>query len=319
MDAGGAPIRALDLRAPGAMALLLRDALLPNLVQTLEGQPVLVHAGPFANIAHGASSILADRVAAGLADVVVTEVGFAADLGFEKLVDLKVPAGGFPPDAAVVVASVRALEAHGPTLDDGLSNLRAMLAIVRSCGVPAVVAVNRFEGDDPHEIEIVRSCVAEAGAGAEVFDGFARGGDGATDLARAVVLAAAQRSSLVPFQTEGASISDNLHTVATRVYGADGVDLSPSAALDLARLEAWGFAHLPVCVAKTPLSLSHDPHVKGAPKGFRVPVTGIELCAGAGFVVALCGDTQRMPGLPPHPRGEAMEPSGPADPKKSST
>jgi formate--tetrahydrofolate ligase len=307
-DAHENPVTAERVGAAGAMAVLLRDALLPNLVATAEGTPVLVHAGPFANIAHGVSSLLADRVAAGIADVVVTEAGFGADLGFEKLVDIKVASsGGFAPDAAVLVASLRALRAHGSP-DAGWDNLRAHLSIVRSAGVPVVVALNRFPDDGEAELEAACARVrGELDAPVAVSDGFARGGSGAEALGHAVAAALLVGAELRPFQRADAPILDNLRSVATRVYGASDVVLGEDARTELARLATWGMDRLPVCVAKTPLSLSHDPRRKGAPSGFELPVRRLEVCAGAGFVVASCGEVSRMPGLPPHPRGERMD------------
>jgi formate--tetrahydrofolate ligase len=304
-DHHGAPVTALAVGADTAMALLLREATLPNLVHTTEGSPVLVHAGPFANIASGNCSVLADRVAMGLAEVVVTEAGFGAELGFEKLVDLKVPAGGPAPDAAVLVASVRALRASGGgELATGLANLEAMLRIVGRAGVPAVVALNRFADDTADDVAAVARFAATRAEFA-ICEAWTRGGEGAWALARAVVdVLAGAPFPLHPFQVLGATIRDNLHFVATRVYGAEGVDLSPQAEADLARLDGWGFGSLPVCVAKTPRSLSHDPALLGAPEGFRLPVGALRLAAGAGHVIAIAGNIQLLPALPSHPRTE---------------
>ena len=307
-SASGQPSTAEDIHAAGAMATLLMEAVLPNLVRTSEGSPILLHAGPFANVAHGNSSVIADRVAAGIADLVVTEAGFGADLGFEKLVDLKVAAGGFAPDAAVIVATLRALGSHGDP-DAGRANLRAAVDIVRSSGVPAVVAFNAFPTDDLHALgEACAWVQSELGIEAVVSDAFGRGGEGTVDLAHALGrVLDRERSVLEPFQRSDATTTEKLTAVATRVYGASGVELGPEAMLELDRLVQWGADRLPVCVAKTPLSLSHDPSRKGVPRGFALPVRLLELCAGAGFVVAWCGDVQRMPGLPKHPRGETME------------
>jgi len=302
------PVTAEDVHAAGAMATLLHEALLPNLVRTAEGSPILLHAGPFANVAHGNSSVLADRIAAGVADVVVTEAGFGADLGFEKLVDLKFAAGGFAPDAAVVVATLRALASHGE-VEAGRANLRAAVDIVRATGVQPVVAFNAFPTDGAAALADACAWVrSELAAEAVVSDAFGRGGAGTVELAHTVVrMLERERSVLVPFQRPDATTMENLTAVATRVYGAGSVELSEQAASELEHLTTWGRQYLPVCVAKTPMSLSHDPARKGAPRGFALPVHRLELCAGAGFVVAWCGDVQRMPGLPTHPRGETMD------------
>ncbi len=306
----GRPVTAEDLRTAGAMTVLLRDALRPNLVQTLEGQPVLVHAGPFGNIAHANNSILADRVAMKLADYVVTESGFGSDLGLEKFCHIVCPAAGIRPSAAVVVASVRALKSHGglafgdlagedlEALKRGVENLAAHVEIVRAFGLPAVVAVNRFPTDTDRELALVQELAMEVGAERVVCsEAFARGGEGALELAEAVLEACDRGSGFRPLYPPGTPLRDQIETIATRLYGADGVDFLPQAERDLERLHAQGLGSVPVCMAKTHLSLSHDPALLGRPRGFRLPVRQVVPAAGAGFAVALCGDMQRMPGL----------------------
>ncbi len=306
----GDPVTADDLRVAGAMTVIMKDALAPNLVQTLEGQPVLVHAGPFGNIAHGNNSLIEDRVALKLADYVVTEAGFGADLGFQKFCDIVCPLGGFAPDAGVLVTTVRATKSHGgmdfeelgrPDLDaleGGMGNLEAHIGIVRTYGVPCVVAINRFPTDTDAELELVARLAKQAGAeNVVVNDGFSRGGEGAVDLANAVVQACDQPNRFTRLTPDGTPIAEQIDAIARRVYGADGVDYLPQAERDLARMAALGMGDAPVCMAKTHLSLSHDPLLRNRPKGFRLPVRGLVPSAGAGFVVVLCGDMQRMPGL----------------------
>jgi formate--tetrahydrofolate ligase len=308
--ADGTPITAEDLRVAGAMTAIMKEAVKPNLVQTLEGQPVLIHAGPFGNIAHANNSIIEDRVALKLADVVVTEAGFAADLGFQKFCDIVCRAGGFVPSAAVLVATVRALKSHGGVPFDALSNedldavklgsenLGACIEIVKAYGIPCVVAINRFPTDTDAELALVDQLATEVGAERVVLnDGFSRGGEGAVDLARAVLEAVEQPNHFARLTPDGTPLKDQIEAIATRVYGADGVDYLPQAEQDLARMEALGFGTVPVCMAKTHLSLSHDGKLLNRPRGFRLPVRAVVPSAGAGFVVALCGDMQRMPGL----------------------
>ena len=308
-SASGLPVTAEDLQAAGAMAAVLRDALKPNLVQTLEGRPALVHCGPFANIAHGNNSLVADVLGLKLADFVVTESGFGADMGFEKLVDIVCRSAGFAPSAVVVVATTQALRHHGgdpngglPALERGAANLGANLRIVRELGFDAVVAVNRFPGDSPTEIEAVRRLALEHGAfAAEVNDGFERGGKGAASLAEAVKEAASRPARLRFAYDETEPIVRKLEAVATKVYGAGGVALSPAAARQAEQLEAAGLGRLPICMAKTHLSISHDPTLIGAPAGFTLPVRELRPYTGAGWIVAVCGDMQTMPGLPRDP------------------
>jgi formate--tetrahydrofolate ligase len=306
----GEPVTADDLRVAGAMTVIMKDALAPNLVQTLEGEPVLVHAGPFGNIAHGNNSLIEDRVALKLADYVVTEAGFGADLGFQKFCDIVCRLGGFAPDAGVLVTTVRATKSHGGTafeelaspdldaLERGMGNLEAHIGIVRTYGVPCVVAINRFPTDADGELELLARLAKQAGAESVVVnDGFSRGGAGAVDLANAVVEACQQPSRFARLTPDGTATADQIEAIARRVYGADGVDYLPQAERDLAQLAALGMGEAPVCMAKTHLSLSHDPALRNRPTGFRLPVRGLVPSAGAGFVVVLCGDMQRMPGL----------------------
>jgi len=301
----GDPVTAEQLQAAGSMAALLTEAIKPNLVQTLEGVPAFVHCGPFANIAHGNSSLVATRLGLKLADVVVTESGFGADMGMEKLFDIVAGIGGLTPSAVVVVATARALKHHGDDPEGGLDaiqrgadNLAAHLRIVREFGLHAVVAVNRFPGDTDEEIALVRRLAVERGAyAAELNEGFARGGEGAVGLARAVLEAAEQPSQFRPLYEPDAPLLTKLETVAQRVYGAAGVELSTQARSRLAELGHAGLDHLPVCMAKTHLSLSHDPTLQNAPTEFTLPIRDLRPYTGAGWVVALCGEMQTMPGL----------------------
>jgi formate--tetrahydrofolate ligase len=321
-----------ELKVAGAMAVLLRDAIKPNLLQTLEGAPVFVHAGPFANIAQGTSSVLADRVAMSLADVVCTEAGFGADLGGEKFFNIKCRLGGLRPAAGVVVATLRALKLHGgvgkvvagkpldPALTSenvdavrrGAENLAKQIETVRAHGVPCVVAVNGFPGDTDAEMAALREVALAAGARAAVRSThFADGGAGAEALAAAVrdALDAGAKSDerYHPLYPDELPLAEKIETVACRIYGADGIDLAPAAAKQLLDFERQGFGRLPVCMAKTHLSLSHDARLLGRPRGFRVPVKHARLYAGAGFVTAIAGDMRLMPGLPSHPAGEQID------------
>ena len=314
LDRQGKPVTAEQLRVAGAMTVIMRDAIEPNLVQTLEHQPVLLHAGPFGNIAHANNSIIADRVALKLADYVVTEGGFGSDLGFQKFCDIVCPAGGFAPSAGVLVTTVRATKSHGGmpferlaeedtgALRRGIDNLAAHIGIVRQYGVPCVVSINNFPTDTEAEIATIRELAEGAGAETVVVNrGFADGGKGAVELAEAVVAACERPSAFRPLTPEGTPLLEQIETIATRLYGADGVDLLPQAEKDLARMGELGFGTLPVCMAKTHLSLSHDPLLLNRPTGYRLPVRGLVPSAGAGFVVTLCGDMQRMPGLGANP------------------
>jgi formate--tetrahydrofolate ligase len=299
----GAPVTAEDLRVAGAMTVVMRDAIEPNLVQTLEHQPVLLHAGPFGNIAHANNSIVEDRIALKLADYVVTEAGFASDLGFQKFCDIVCRLGGFAPSAGVLVTTVRATKSHGgmpfdqlgtedlDALRHGIDNLTAHIQILG-------VSVNNFPTDTDAEIELISELAVGAGAETVVVNrGFARGGAGATELAEAVVRVAAQPNTFHQLTPEGTPLKGQIEAIATKLYGADGVDYLPQAEKDIARMDELGFGAVPVCMAKTHLSLSHDPLLLNRPSGFRLPVRGVVPSAGAGFVVVLCGDMQRMPGL----------------------
>jgi formate--tetrahydrofolate ligase len=307
---GGKPVTAEDLKVAGAMTVIMKDAIRPNLVQTLEGQPVLIHAGPFGNIAHANNSIIEDRIALKLADYVVTEAGFASDLGFQKFCDIVCRLGGFKPSASVLVTTVRALKSHGgvafdrlgePDLDAvklGSENLAAHIDIVKAYGLPCVVAINRFPTDTQDEIDLVRELADGAGAQKVVVnDGFSHGGDGAIELAEAVVEACEQPNTFDQLTPDGTPIKQQVAAIATRLYGAEGVSYLPQAEKDIARMESMGMGTASVCMAKTHLSLSHDPLVLNRPRGFTLPVRSVVPAAGAGFVVVLCGDMQRMPGL----------------------
>jgi formate--tetrahydrofolate ligase len=301
----GEPVNAEQLKAAGAMTVLLKETIKPNLVQTLEGQPAFVHCGPFANIAHGNNSLVSDRVALKLGDFVLTESGFGSDMGMEKFFDIVCRAGGLTPCVSVLVATVKALKHHGGDPDGGLeavergsANLVRHLGIIREFGLNAVVAVNRFPDDTDEEIELVRSIALANGAfAAEANDAVAKGGEGAAALAEAVVAATEQPSSFAPIYPLEDSIESKIEAIATRVYGADGVFLLPAAREKIRQFDAAGFNGLPICMAKTHLSLSHDPALVNAPTGFTVTVRDIRAYTGAGWLVALCGDMQTMPGL----------------------
>ncbi len=307
---GGTPVTAEDLKVAGAMTVIMKDAIRPNLVQTLEGQPVMIHAGPFGNIAHANNSIIEDRIALKLADYVVTEGGFGSDLGFQKFCDIVCRLGGFKPSASVLVTTVRALKSHGgvafeklnePDLGAvklGSENLAAHIDIVNAYGLPCVVAVNRFPTDTQDEIDLVNELAGAAGAqNVVVHEGVSRGGEGATELAEAVVAACERPNMFSQLTPEGTPIKQQVAAIATRLYGAEGVSYLPQAEKDIARMDSLGMGTAPVCMAKTHLSLSHDPLLLNRPGGFELPVRSVVPAAGAGFVVALCGDMQRMPGL----------------------
>jgi formate--tetrahydrofolate ligase len=306
----GEPVTADMLKVGGAMTVVMKDALKPNLVQTLEGQPALVHAGPFGNIAHAANSILADKIALKTADYVVTEAGFASDLGFQKFCDIVCRFGGFAPSAAVLVTTVRATKSHGgklfkdlgaedlDALRKGADNLAAHIQIVKQYGLPCVVAINGFPTDTPAETELVRELAVKAGAETVVVHtGFSDGGAGSVDLANAVVAACEKPNSFKQLTPEGTPIVKQIETIATKIYGAAGIDIELQAKKDLERIEKLGLGTAPVCMAKTQMSLSHDASLRNRPTGFILPVRGFVASPGAGFVVALCGEIQRMPGL----------------------
>ena len=325
----GKAITAEDLKVAGSMTVLLTDAIKPNLLQTLEGGPAFVHCGPFANIAHGNNSILADRIALATNDIVCTEAGFGADMGAEKFFDIKCRASGIRPDAAVMVATIRALKMHGgvgrivagkpldPALQEenveavtrGAQNLAKQIENVGLFNVPVVVAINAFPTDTPAEVEAVREVALAAGArAAEVANNWAQGGAGAADLAAAVWAAAEEGApNFQLLYPDDAPLAVKIETIATKVYGADGVDYLPAAKKQLAQYEELGFGHLPICMAKTQYSLSHDGNLKGRPTGFRVPIREVRLSAGAGFITPLAGEMRTMPGLPSRPGGENID------------
>ncbi|MBQ8092819.1 MAG: formate--tetrahydrofolate ligase [Clostridia bacterium] len=309
-------VRVSDIGAQGAAAALLAEAIRPNLVQTLEGTPALIHGGPFANIAHGCNSVIATKTALRLFDVTVTEAGFGADLGAEKFVDIKCRASGLRPNAVVVVATVRALKYHGgvpkgelqhedlTALREGLSNLKQHLSnVTKVWGLPAVVAVNRFESDTEAELELVRSAAAEMGAQSVLCEVWGKGGAGGRELARAVLKAmdAGDPDKFTLTYSDDLSLEDKIKAVAERIYHADSVKFAPAASKELAALTAQGFGRCPVCIAKTQYSFSDDPSKLGAPAHFELNVRQVRVSAGAGFVVALCGEIMTMPGLPKVP------------------
>jgi methylenetetrahydrofolate dehydrogenase (NADP+)/methenyltetrahydrofolate cyclohydrolase/formyltetrahydrofolate synthetase len=318
----GEAVTAEDLGVAGAMTVLMKDAIKPTLMQTLEGTPVFVHAGPFANIAHGNSSIIADRIALKLADYVITESGFGADIGMEKFFDIKCRYSGLIPSVVVMVATVRALKMHGggpkvvagkpldPAYTDenlellkaGLGNLEVHIKNARRYGIPVVVAVNSFATDTPAEVDLVRQAAVNAGAeDAVVSTHWADGGAGAAKLGEAVVKAAEKPSKFQFLYPLEMSIKEKIETICKEIYGADGVDYLPEAEAKIELYTRLGFANLPLCMAKTHLSLSHDPALKGVPKGFRVPIRDIRASVGAGFLYPLLGEMRTMPGLPTRP------------------
>lgn len=321
------PVSAEDLHAAGSMAVILKDALKPNLLQTTENSPVLVHAGPFGNIATGNSSVIADRVGIGCGDYLLTEAGFGADMGAERFFNIKCRIGGMRPDAAVLVATVRALKTHAgrynvipgkplppamleDNLDDvlaGAANLRKHIEIVREFGVSPVVALNVFPTDHPGEIDAVRKVAEAAGAHFASSTHVVDGGDGAIDLAHAVVAACDHKADFRYTYDLEDSLVEKLTKVATKVYGADGIDIAPAAAKELAHFEDLGYGTFPVVIAKTHLSLSHDPSLKGAPTGWRLPVREVRAAVGAGYIYAICGDMRTMPGLGRHPAAERID------------
>ena len=301
----GEPVTADDLEAAGAMAVILKETIKPNLIQTLEGQACLMHCGPFANIAHGNNSLAADKVALKLGDYVITESGFGSDMGMEKFLNIVCRLGGLQPSAIVLVATVRALKHHAESPEGGLeavelgiSNLARHIGVAREFGMQPVVAVNRRPEDTDEECELVRRLALEHGAfAAEINDAFARGGEGAAALAEAVVEACEQPDEFAPLYGLDEPIATKIEAIATRVYGASGVDFLPAALEKMKRYTENGLGNLPICMAKTHLSLSHDPLLVNAPEGFTVPVRDLRAYTGAGWIVALCGDMMTMPGL----------------------
>jgi formate--tetrahydrofolate ligase len=313
------PVRAGDLKAAGAMGLLLKDAIRPNLVQTLEGGPAFVHAGPFGNIAHGCNSVIATRSALALADIVVTEAGFGSDLGAEKFFDIKCRAAGLKPEAAVLVATIRALKMNGgaqksklgtedlAALERGLPNLEHHIMNVKQFGLPVVVAVNRFTSDTDAELKMVVDAARKAGVRVAMNEVWARGGAGGEELAHEVLaLLAEGNAQFAPLYDAALPIREKISIIASRVYGASGVDYAPKADRNIEYLQSIGLGGTPICMAKTQYSLSDDATRLGRPTGFRITVNEVYPAAGAGFVVAQCGDIMTMPGLPKEPAAERM-------------
>ncbi|MBQ7989455.1 MAG: formate--tetrahydrofolate ligase [Oscillospiraceae bacterium] len=316
----GDPVYARDLNAQGAMTALLRDALKPNLVQTLENTPVLIHGGPFANIAHGCNSLRATQLALKLGDYVVTEAGFGADLGAEKFLDIKCRLGGLSPDCTVIVATIRALKYNGgcakdklkeedtQALRNGLCNLRTHIENIQDFGIPVVVAINRFETDTEAETEIIRSFCDEMGVKVSLTEVFAKGGEGGTDLARKVVSTIEEKPADLRFTYDlDSPVREKITAIARKIYRADGVIFTPQAEKAIAEAERLGFTHTPVCMAKTQYSLSDDASKLGAPRGFDITVRDVRINAGAGFLVAYTGDIMIMPGLPKLPSAEKID------------
>lgn len=321
-------ITAEQIGAAGAMTVLLRKALMPNLVQTIENTPAIVHAGPFANISHGNSSVIADRIALQLADYVVTESGFGSDLGAEKLFNIKCRVAGIAPSAEVLVCTVRGLKYHSgqfdvkpgrplpedllrenlSALECGIANLSGHLENLRQFGVPVVVAINRFPTDTDAELRLIESLAIQAGAARVArVESFARGGDGALELADAVIEACEEKSQFRSLYSLDLSYEAKLETIAKQVYGASGIEVSPEVKALLAGFESKGYGGLPICVAKTQYSLSHDPKLLGRPSGFVIPIKEVRLCAGAGFVLATCEGITLMPGLPKNPAARQLD------------
>jgi formyltetrahydrofolate synthetase len=322
LDKKGKPITAEDLQVAGAATVLMKEAIMPNLMQTLEGQPSFVHAGPFANIAHGNSSIIADQIALKLADYVVTESGFGADIGMEKFFDIKCRYSGLIPNVVVLVATVRALKMHGggptvvagrpldkayteenlPLLEKGIENLAAHIENVQKFGIPAVVAINRFPADTTAEVNLVKKMARQAGAEEAVLcENWAKGGAGAIELAEAVVAACDKPSNFQFLYPLEWSIKQKIEKIALDIYGADRVSYEPTAEQQIKRFEEAGFGKLPINMAKTHLSLSHDPALKGRPRGYTLPIREVRASVGAGFIYPLIGAMRTMPGLPSKP------------------
>ena len=315
----GRAVRAKELRVTGALTLLFKDAIKPNLVQTLEGTPAFIHGGPFANIAHGCNSIMATKFALKFADYVVTEAGFGADLGAEKFLDIKCRFAGIHPDAVVIVATVRALKMHGgmakteltkvdmKALEAGLANLTKHIENIHKFGLPAVVAINAFPTDTKEELEFVRTKCQELGAEVALSEVWAKGGEGGLELAQKVDEAFKKKNDFRFIYDTEASVPQKIEAVAREIYGADGVDFTAAAKKNLQEIEELGFDKMPVCMAKTQYSLSDDAAKLGCPTGFRITVRELKISAGAGFIVALTGNILTMPGLPKHPAAENMD------------
>ena len=313
------PIYARDLKAENAMAILLKDAIMPNLVQTMEGNPAIIHGGPFANIAQGTNTIIATKTGLSLSEYVITEAGFGADLGAEKFLDIKCVSGGLKPEAVVLVATIRALRHHGgapkeeyntPAVERvsaGFENLEKHIKNIKKFGLNPVVAINAFPTDTNEEVQLVQAKCTEMGVNAIVAKGWAEGGGGMTDLAKAVVAEVESgKNNFVPLYNWNISIKDKIETIATEIYGADGVDYSKQALTDLAKIDNLGLNDLPICMAKTQKSFSDNDHLRGRPTNFRITVREFEFAAGAGFIIPILGKMMRMPGLPATPASEGM-------------
>jgi formate--tetrahydrofolate ligase len=313
------PVTAADLKASGAMTLLLKDAILPNLVQTLEGGPALVHCGPFGNIAHGCNSIAATKLGLSLGDIVLTEAGFGADLGAEKFFDIKARFGNLKPEAAIVVATVRALKMNGGVKKDalgkedvaalkrGIVNLEAHVKNVHKFGVPVVVALNRFTSDTDEELRTVLDTARSWGARAALSEVWAKGGEGGVAVAKEVLAVLEEKkAAFKPLYDATKPIKEKIETIAREIYGAAGVDYTAAAEKNIVQCEAMGLGQTPVCIAKTQYSFSDDPTKLGRPSGFRITIRDVYPSAGAGFVVALAGDIMTMPGLPKVPAAESI-------------
>ena len=315
----GRPVRAEELNATGALTLLFKDAIKPNLVQTLEGTPALIHGGPFANIAHGCNSVMATKYALKMADYTITEAGFGADLGAEKFLDIKCRFTGFKPDAVVIVATIRALKMHGglaktelateniEALKKGMTNLAKHIENIQKFGLPIVVAINAFPTDTENELQELKALCESMGASVSISEAWAKGGEGAIDLAQKVIEATEKPSNFQYMYDVNDSIKDKINAIATKIYGADGVNYTPAVEKTIAEFEAEGLDKMPICMAKTQYSLSDDQFKLGAPTGFKITVRELRISAGAGFIVALTGNILTMPGLPKKPAAENMD------------
>lgn len=313
------PVRAEELNVTGALTLLFKDAIKPNLVQTLEGTPALIHGGPFANIAHGCNSVMATKYALKMADYTVTEAGFGADLGAEKFLDIKCRFTGFKPDAVVIVATIRALKMHGglaktelateniEALKKGMTNLAKHIENIQKFGLPIVVAINAFPTDTENELQELKALCESMGASVSISEAWAKGGEGAIDLAQKVIEATEKPSNFQYMYDVNDSIKDKINAIATKIYGADGVNYTPAVEKTIAEFEAEGLDKMPICMAKTQYSLSDDQFKLGAPTGFKITVRELRISAGAGFIVALTGNILTMPGLPKKPAAENMD------------
>ncbi len=316
---GGEPVKAKQLKAQGAMAALLKDAVKPNLVQTLEHTPCFVHGGPFANIAHGCNSVQATRLAVKLGDYAVTEAGFGADLGAEKFMDIKCRMSGLRPNAVVIVATARALKYNGGVAKDelksenvaalkaGLPNLEKHIENMQSFGAPVVVAINRFETDTDSELDAIKECCAAHGVKCALCEVFAKGGEGGTELAQYIVEAAAEKAEYIPVYDTESSIKEKINAIVTKIYGGEGVSFTPATNKQIKRLEELGLDKKPVCIAKTQYSLSDNAKLLGRPQGFTVNIKRVRISNGAGFIVAEAGDIMTMPGLPKVPAAENID------------